>query len=201
MSVFKKIFLFIALLQFYTFISPLPALAFKTYHVALVPIINTANCKDQEVLQLLHTKISDKFKFPFYEIIPAETVNAALQEKKTARNSTDKISMKELSEHLSADIVVAVELVQADSRIITPSLWSLHTNDDTYVDTHVLVKCYTYSASDDNYLSLKASSSGIEAMRIDTDLYHAVEKSIDEIIAKLPFKRVPNDAITNNNPL
>jgi hypothetical protein len=192
----KKIFILVALLQFYTILSPLPALAFKTYHVAIVPLINTANCKDQEVLQLLHTKVSNKFKFPFYEIIPTEAVTAALLKNTATEKVTGKAPMKELSNKLSADIIIAVELVQAQSTTITPSIWSLH--DDTYVDTNVLLKCYTYSASDDTYLSLKASNSGIEPMTIDTNLYNAVENVMDQIIAKLPYKRVPNDAITNS---
>lgn len=200
MMVFKKIFILVALLQFYTIFSPLPALAFKTYHVAIVPVINTANCKDQEVLELLHTKVNNKFKYPFYEIIPPEDVTTALRDT-TAKKIIDKASMKELSNKLSADIVIAVELVQAQSTTITPSLLSM--NDDTYVDTKVLLKCYTYSASDDTYLSLKAANSQVEAMRVDTNLYNYVEEAMDEIIAKLPYKRVPNDAISNpsNNHL
>jgi len=194
MVIFKKFFFLILLLQFYTVLFPLPALAFKTNHVAIVPLINTANCKDKEVLQLIHTKVSDKFKFPFYEIIPTEAANTALQENMTREKVTDKTLMKELSKKLSADIIIVVELVQAQSATITPSVWSL--NDDTYVDTNVLLKCYTYSASEDKYLSLKASDSGIEPMRIDRTLYNSVEKTMDQIIAKLPYKRVPNDAIT-----
>lgn len=198
--VFKKIFILVALLQFYTIFSPLPALAFKTYHVAIVPVINTANCKDQEVLELLHTKVNNKFKYPFYEIIPPEDVTTALRDT-TAKKIIDKASMKELSNRLSADIVIAVELVQAQSTTIIPSMLSM--NDDTYVDTKVLLKCYTYSASDDTYLSLKAANSQVEAMRVDTNLYNYVEEAMDEIIAKLPYKRVPNDAISNpsNNRL
>jgi phenolic acid decarboxylase len=196
MAVLKRIFILIMLLQFYTVLSPLPSFAFKTYHVAIVPLINTANCKDQEVLQLIHTKVSDKFKFPFYEIIPTEAVTTALQKNTTTEKVTDTAPLKELSKKLSADIIVVVELVQAQSTTITPSIWSL--NDDTYVDTNVLLKCYTYSASNDKYLSLKASNSGIEPMTVDTNLYNSVGKAMDQIIAKLPYKRVPNDAITNN---
>lgn len=197
MVFFKKIFILVALLQLYTFFSPLPALAYKTYHVAIVPLINTANCNDKEVLQLIHNKVSDKFKFPFYEIIPTEDVITALPANMVMGKATDKALMKELAKKIPADIIIAVELVQARSQIITPSIWSFHSNDDTYVDTHVLLKCYTYSASDDNYLSLKASESGVESMRIDTTLYNSVAKAMDEMIAKLPYKRVPPDAIAN----
>jgi hypothetical protein len=195
--VFKKIFILVALLQLYTIFSPLPALAFKTYQVAIVPLINTANCKDQEVLELLHTKINNKFKYPFYEIIPTEAVTTALRENTTTKKIIDNASMKELANKLSADIIIAVELVQAQSTTMTPSILSM--NDDTYVDTKVLLKCYTYSASDDTYLSLKAANSQVEAMRVDTNLYNYVEEAMDEIIAKLPYKRVPNDAISNTS--
>jgi hypothetical protein len=195
-SLLKKIFILIVVLQFCTVLYPLPSSAFKTYHVAIVPLINTANCKDTEVLQLIHTKVSDKFKFPFYEIIPTKVVTEALQENKTMGKVTDIAKMKELSKNLSADIIVVIELVQAQSTTITPSLLSL--NDDTYVDTKVLLKCYTYSAGDDKYLSLKASNSGIEPLSVDTNLYSYTEKAIDQLLAKLPYKRVPDDAITNN---
>ncbi len=79
MAMSKKIFILIIFLQFYAFLAPLPALAYNTNHVAILPLINTANCKDKEVMQLIETKVKEKFKFPFYEIIPTDSVIAAKQ--------------------------------------------------------------------------------------------------------------------------
>lgn len=198
MILFKKICLLFALLQFSALLMPLPALAFKTYHVAVLPVINTANCTDQEVLELIETKISDKFKYPFYEKMPLAPLSVDMQ-KNISEKTRTKTNMIQLADALSADIVVAVELVRAQSVIVQhPSIWNF-SNDDTYVDTNILLTCYTYSAADDRYLSFKASTYGVEPMTTDTDLYHAVEKTMDQLTNKLPYKRVPHDAVTSSN--
>lgn len=194
----KKIFVLIAFLQFYAFLAPPSALAYNTNHVAILPLINTANCKDKEILQLVETKVKDKFKFPFYEIIPTESVTTGIKKSMTMEKITNQSSMKKLSADLPADIIIAIELVQAQSLLVTPSLWSLYSDDDTYLDTKVFIKCYTYNVKNDNYLSLKASSSGLEPIRVDTTLYNSVEKAMDQIIRKLPYKRVPDDALSKN---
>lgn len=199
MILFKKICILIALLQFSAVLIPLPAFAFKTYHVAVLPLINSAHCSDQEVLQLVQTKINDKFKYPFYEIIPLAPLSTDMQ-KNISEKTRDKANMIQLADALSADIVIAVELVRAESVIVQhPSIWNFSSNDDTYVDTNVILKCYTYSAADDRYLSFKASTYGVEPMTVDTDLYHSVGKTMDQLTSKLPYKRVPQDAVTSSN--
>lgn len=198
MAMSKKIFILIVFLQFYTFLAPLPALAYNTYHVAILPLINTANCKDKEIIQLIETKVKDKFKFPFYEIIPTASVITAIEQSIHREKITNQSSMKIISADLPADIVIAIELVHAQSLIVTPSLWSLYSDDDTYLDTNVFIKCYTYTVKNDSYRSLKASNSGLEPMRIDTTLYNSVEKTMDQMIKKLPYKRVPDDALSKN---
>ncbi len=107
-------------------------------------------------------------------------------------------SMKIISADLPADIVIAIKLVHAQSLMVTPSLWSYYSDDDTYLDTNVFIKCYTYTAKNDSYRSLKASNSGLEPMGIDTTLYNSVEKTMDQIIKKLPYKRVPDNALSKN---
>ncbi|AIF53267.1 hypothetical protein [Pelosinus sp. UFO1] len=199
MILFKKICILFALLQFSAVLIPLPAFAFKTYHVAVLPLINSAHCSDQEVLQLVQTKINDKFKYPFYEIIPLAPLSTDMQ-KNISEKTRDKANMTQLADALSADIVIAVELVRAESVIVHPSIWNFSSNnDDTYVDTNVLLTCYTYSAADDRYLSFKASTYGVEPMTADTDLYHSVEKTMDQLTSKLPYKRVPQGAVTSSN--
>ncbi|MDF2633161.1 MAG: hypothetical protein K0R78_35 [Pelosinus sp.] len=198
MAMSKKLLLVIIFLQCYAFLAPLPALAYNTYHVAIVPLINTANCKDQEIIQLIETKVKDKFKFPFYEIIPTQSVTTALQKRLLREKITNQSAMKKLSTDLPADIIIAIELVHAESRIVRPFFWSYDSDDETYLDTNVLVKCYTYSAKKDTYLSLKGSSYGLEPMRIDTNLYNSVEEAMDQIIRKLPYKRVPDDVLDKN---
>ncbi|GMB01499.1 hypothetical protein [Pelosinus sp. IPA-1] len=196
MILLKKICILFVLLQFSSLLIPLPAFAFKTYHVAVLPLINSAHCSDQEVLQLVQTKINDKFKYPFYEIIPL----SADMQKSISEKTRNKANMIQLTDALSADIVIAVELVRTESVIVHPSIWNFSSNnDDTYVDTNVLLKCYTYSAADDRYLSFKASTYGVEPMTADTDLYHSVEKTMDQLTSKLPYKRVPQDAVTTSN--
>ena len=198
MILLKKICILFALLQFSVFLMPLPTFAFKTYHVAVLPLINSAHCSDQEVLQLVQTKINDKFKYPFYEKIPLSSLSVDMQKNISEKTKT-KANMIQLADTLSADIVIAVELVRTDSVVVHPFTWSFSNDDNTYVDTNVLLKCYTYSAVDDRYVSFKASTYGIEPMTADTDLYHAVEKTMDQLTSKLPYKRVPQDAVTTSN--
>ena len=196
MILLKRICILFVLLQFSALLIPPPAFAFKTYHVAVLPLINTAHCSDQEVLQLVQTKINDKFKYPFYEIIPL----SADMQKNISEKTRNKANMIQLADALSVDIVIAVELVRTESAIVHPSIWNFSSNnDDTYVDTNVLLTCYTYSAADDRYLSFKASTYGVEPMTADTDLYHSVEKTMDQLTSKLPYKRVPQGAVTSSN--
>ncbi|MCC5464261.1 hypothetical protein [Pelosinus baikalensis] len=196
MTRFKKFLILIAFLQLYIILNPLSALAYNTYHVAVLPLVNTANCQDEEIVELVQTKVKNKFKFPFYEIIPAESAARAVQ-KDTLKKLKDKAAMEKLAKDLSADIVIGVELVQAQAVTVTPSFWGLYSDDDdTYLDTRVLIKCYAYTAKDGTYLSLKASNSGLEPLRVDTSLYNSVGKAMDELIGKLPYKRVPADALT-----
>lgn len=194
MTRFKKVLLLITFLQVTLIFNPFSALAYNTYHVALLPLANTANCQDKEIVELLQSKVINKFKFPFYEIIPAES--AAAMQQDALKPLKDKAAMKKLAKDLSADIVIGVELVHAQSTTVTPPFWGPYSDDDdTYLDTRVLIKCYAYSAKDDTYLSLKSSNSGLEPMRVDTNLYNSVEKAMDELIGKLPYKRVPDDAL------
>ncbi|EIW20233.1 MULTISPECIES: hypothetical protein [Pelosinus] len=196
MTRFKKFLILIAFLQLYIILTPLPALAYNTYHVAVVPLVNTANCQDEEILELIQTKVKNKFKFPFYEIMSVESTAGAVQ-KDTLKNLKDKAAMEQLANDLSADIVIGIELVDAQSATVTSSFWGLYSDDDdTYLDTRVLIKCYAYTVKDGTYLSLRASSSGLEPMRVDTNLYNSVGKAMDELIGKLPYKRVPADALT-----
>lgn len=196
---FTKIFIILLLLQLYSLAAPLPALCFQTYKVAIIPLINTAECKDNETLQLINSTTAGKFKYPFYEIIATETVTTALKGNTASKNVTTKATMKELSASLPADIIIAIDLVRAKSLLATTSLWDFHSRDNTYVDTDVVIQCYTYSAADDNYLAVKVSESGIEPMTIDTSVYKSVERLMDQITSKLPYKRVPPNAITGTN--
>ena len=198
---YTKIYLFLILLQLYALLVPIPALAYKTYAVAIIPIVNTAQLKDTEVLHLINTKTRNKFKFPFYEIIPSETVTAAIKETTTDNEPiTTKDTMKKLSTNLSADIIIAVELVKGKSTIIEPSPWSFYYYDrDTYVDTDVRIRCYTYSTVNDNYLSLEASESGKERLSVDTSVYRSAERLMNQLTSKLPYERVPKDAFLKEN--
>lgn len=199
MSICKKFFILAFLVQLYNFLTPLPALAYNTCHVAVLPLVNTANCQDEEILAMVQNKVKNKFKFPFYEILPPAAMPATMDQA-AAKQLKDKAAMKILAGDLSADIIVGIELVQAQSFTITPSVWRFYDdNDDTYLDTRVLVKCYTYSAKNEQYASFKASQSGLEPMRVDTSLYNAVAQAMDQLMTKLPYKRVPADALSQSS--
>ncbi len=175
----------------------LPAAAAITpLNVAVLPVINTAHYRYAEDIEVIQNTIKKPFKYPYYTLIPSAVVEKAYKEflvqNKGVRLSDEK-AMAELANTLSADIVVAVELSKFRMDRIT-SFWL---DDDTYVESDIVLKCYAYSALSKKYDVIKAVKSEREYESINTNADVVFKDLTEEILVKLPYKRIPTN-VTNN---
>lgn len=190
MTLGKKLFLLLTVL---CFAAALPAFAIEPFNVAVLPPINTANFNDPDDVQIIQNTIKQPFKYPYYLLIPADTVQntarAYLAENKSTRLATEK-SLAAMANKLSADIVVVVEL----SKVRQDRLSSLRF-DDTYVESDVALTCYAYSAISKKYDVLKVRKWETEPESIDTNLSVILKNLTEELLVKLPYKRIPQTGL------
>ena len=157
--------------------------------VAVMPPMNTANYRPQQDIQILQDTIKKPFKYPYYTLLPADMAAAAAQsllaENKQASLS-DETSLSAVAGALSADIVVVVELDRArQQRFYSRRL------DDTYIRSDITVKCYAYSAATQQYYIMKADRDSLEGESINTSPEVIFKELAEEILVKLPYKRIP----------
>ena len=183
------------MLLLFIFALPNSVFAFPKYKVALLPIINTANLKDTEVSDLIEHKIHRKLRFPFYEFIPSSEIDGLLKTVNTQNKliSPDQKTLSFVSQTLSADIVLAVEVVRARAdQQYTFSTWD--ENDQTIETIDVLLKYYAYSARDNQYYVIKAAKYTSEQLNFNSGLLYAVHTVTDDLLQKSPFKTIPESA-------
>lgn len=170
----------------------LPAAAITPLNVAVLPVINTANYRYAEDVQVIQNTIKKPFKYPYYTLMPSATVEKAYKEllvqNKGVRLSDEK-AMAELANTLSADIVVAVELSKFRMDRIT-SFWL---DRDTYVESDIVLKCYAYSAQSKKYDVIKAVKADREYESVNSNADVAFKDLTEEILVKLPYKRIPTN--------
>jgi hypothetical protein len=157
--------------------------------VAVLPVINTEKYRYLDDIQIIQATIKKPFKYPYYTLIPTDTVEkttqAFLVDNRSVKLSDEK-TMSALADKLSADIVVVVELSKVRiNRIYSPWL------DDTYIDSDIVLKGYTYSAADKKYNIFKATKSEREPESINTQASVFFKDLIEEILVKVPYKRIP----------
>lgn len=192
-----KLYMSMLILLVLIFSLPHSVSAFSKYKVAVLPIINTENVKTTEISDLIQYKIQRKLRFPFYEFIPDTEIAAALKTL-IIRNGTilpDKNNLSFLSQALSADIVLVVEIKRARVDLQNHfSLWDR--SDETIETTDVLLKCYAYSAMDNQYYSMKAEKYNSEPVSTNSGLLPAITSVIDELLKKIPFTTIPSSIST-----
>ena len=182
---FVKLFLLLLVLC----TAPLSTFAIEPITVAVLPPINTDHLRYLDDNQVIQNTIKKPFKYPYYSLLPADTVQTAttayLSEHKTSR-LTDEKSMAELATNLSADLVVVVELSQVrQDRVHT--FWS----DETYIDSDIVLKCYAYSALLNRYDVIKAVKYERESESVNTNLDVIFKDLTEQLLVKLPYKRIP----------
>jgi hypothetical protein len=171
----------------------LPVQAMTPLEVAVLPVINTADYKYTEDIQIIESKIREPFKYPFYSVIPSnnavEAEMAAIVNNKAVRLS-DEQTMAALAEKLAADIVIAVELSRADFREFT-DFW----HEENYIESAIVLKCYAYSAVDKKAHVIKATRFTTDTYTVNTTAAVFFQELTEEILTKLPYKRIPTPEI------
>jgi len=155
-----------------------------------LPVINTANLKDPQISNLLQHKIHRKLRFPFYEFLPDEEISSAL---KTSTGATtvmvpNQKNLALLSQTLPADIVLAVEIVEAHDDL--QNTFAFRADDKTIETTEVILRCYAYSAKDNHYFILKAERFNSVELSTTSDLFSAADIVSDELMQKIPFPTI-----------
>lgn len=185
-SVKKLLFLLLVLCVSLT---ALPAAAITPLKVAVLPVINTANYKYIDDVQIIDKMIKKPFKYPYYTLIPLPVVEKAGQEyfvQNKGLKLSDEKAMMELADRLAADIVVTVELSKFRMDRTT-SFWL----DDTYVESDIELKCYAYSALSKKYDVIKVKKCDRESESVNTNANVVFTELTEEILTKLPYKRIP----------
>ncbi len=193
-SWFGKVFFLLLVLC-----TAMPAWAIQPIQVAVLPPINAAGLSNMADTQIIQSTIKHPFKYPYYSLLPAETVLETtknyLAENKNFR-LTDEKSLAQLASNLSADLVVVVELSRFDlSR--TSSFW----NEDTYINSDIVLKCYAYSPLLKRYDVIKVAKCDQEAESVNTNSEFFLKDLTNQILAKLPYKRIPLTGFTKPDPL
>lgn|GEM_PF-1497678 len=171
----------------------LTAQAMTPLKVAVLPVIKSANYKYIDDIQIIEHKIREPFKYPFYSVIPLKAVDeadkASLADNKVVRQAEEQ-TMAAIAEKLAADIVIAVELSQADLREFT-DFW----HEENYIESAIVLKCYAYSAVDKKAHVIKATRFTTDTNTINTTAAVFFQELIEEILAKVPYKRIPTPEI------
>lgn len=193
-----KLYMSILILFLLVFSLPNSVSAFPKYKVAVLPIINTENLKTTEISDLIQYKIQRKLRFPFYEFIPDTEISDALKTLtvKNGKLIPDKNNLSFLSQALSADIVLVVEITKA--RIDLQNHFSFWNDfDETIETTDILLKSYAYSAQDNKYYFIKARKYNSAPVSTNSGLRSATDPVIDDLLKKLPFATIP-DSISHD---
>ena len=166
-----------------------PVQAITPLKVAVVPVINTAQYRYQEDVQIVQELIKKPFKYPYYTVLSADTVTQAMQKTNVSHRPlsvADEKALASLAAQLPADIIVAVELSKVRlNRIYLPWL------DDTYIDYDVVLKGYAYSALTGKYNVIKVAKAKREPESLETNAAFIFTELTEQILEKLPYKRIP----------
>lgn len=173
----------------YFFYLPTSVNAMTSLNVAVLPVINTANYRYAEDIKVIKNTIKEPFKYPYYSVIPDGAVDSAIRATATDNKAVSlsaEQTMAELAGKLSADLVIVIELSEA--KIFQFSNFCL---EDTYIESGIVLKCYTYSALNKKYNVIKVTQFKIEPATSNTSGEVYFKELTDEILAKLPYKRIP----------
>lgn len=184
MNLFKKIVLLFLILCISTI--PLVVHAITPLRVAVLPVINTANYRYLDDVQIIQDTIKKPFKYPYYKLVPAETIDQIFQASLAQEKLTDEKAMAALAKKLSVDIVVVAEL----SKVRINRLYSRWL-DDTFIDSDIVLVSYAYSAIDKKYDVIRATKRKRQPESIDTQAPVFFKELTEEILVKLPYKRIP----------
>ncbi|MBP2634286.1 MAG: hypothetical protein H6Q72_193 [Firmicutes bacterium] len=167
-----------------------PAFAIQPIQTLILPLVNTAGLSDDAAAQIIQDTLKQPFKYPYYSLLPAatgkEAAQAYLTTNKTAR-LTDKQSLAQIADTVSADLVLVVEL----PRFRLNRSFAFWQDDETYVDSDIVLKCYAYSALSKRYDVIEAAKYDHEPESIYTNTNFIFKDLTQQLLSKQPYKRIP----------
>lgn len=167
-----------------------PAFAIQPIQTLILPLVDTAGLGDDAAAQIMQDTLKQPFKYPYYSLLPAaagkEAAQAYVTTNKTAR-LTDKQSLAQIADTMSADLVLVVEL----PRFRFNRSFSFWHDDETYVDSDIVLKCYAYSTLTKRYDVIEAVKYDHEPESIYTNTNFIFKDLTQQLLTKLPYKRIP----------
>lgn len=164
-------------------------------NVAVLPPVITDKYASKADIKPVQAKITRHFRYPYYELVPAAKINDALLSLEAdlkAKKPYDEEVLKKVSEKLSADIVVIMELAKV--RSYTYYRGWLH-DEEVYLETDVVLNCYTYSAQTGKYHKAKAAVHNIDTLSVVRGLDVVLPELAAEALEKIPYKTIPDDKL------
>ncbi|MDR1702256.1 MAG: hypothetical protein LBR56_05730 [Sporomusaceae bacterium] len=185
-GVILTLFCFLAVLSV---INTTSAAGIEALNVAVLPPVNTDNYTNTKVIDAIQAKIKRHFRYPYYETMDERKVDAALFELtlQPGQRYCNKEAMRQLSQTLTADIVVAAELVRMRSHIFQ-RWWD--DESDLFEETQVVLVCYTYRAQDDKYDAAEISAYKCDNVGVFSSLNYIVPHLTNDLLAKIPYKTI-----------
>jgi hypothetical protein len=167
-----------------------PAFAIEPIQTIILPLVDTAGLDDAAARQIIQDTLKQPFKYPYYTLLPfaagQQAAQAYVAANKTAR-LTDAQSLAQIAKDLSADLVIVVEV----PRFRLSRSFSFWQDDETYVDSDIVLKCYAYSALSKRYDSFEAVKYDHEPESIYTNTSFICKDLTQQLLTKLPYKRIP----------
>jgi hypothetical protein len=159
---------------------PTQSFAFETRRVVLVGPVDTARFHSQEISKIIEDSWKRVFRYPFYEVTA---------EVHSIEKPVDKAAFEKLIRDHHADIVVATEIVRLHDITYNRGFW----DDETWQDIDLLLTVKTYARANEQVQVFSVSRWQSEPLSINSGAAPLVSDAMDEVLARTPFKRVPQD--------
>lgn len=156
--------------------------AFETRQVVLVGPLDTARYHSSSVNTIITDHWKRVFRYPFYE------VSAEIPVIKTP---ADNILLEKIADEHDADIVVVTEIVRLYDFTYTRYGRGFF-DDDTWQEIQLLLTAKTYARADGHH-AISVRRWQVEPLSVNSHAEPVVADAMEEILAKVPYKRVPQN--------
>lgn len=165
-------------------IVPAACFAFETRRVVLVGPVDTAKYQSRSVNAIITDSWKRVFRYPFYEIVV---------EIPDPKAPVDQAMLEKIADEHDADIVVVTEIVRLYDFTYT-RYGRGFLDDDTWQEIQLLLTAKTYARKGGLHHAASARRWQVETLSVDSGAEPLVADAMEEILAKLPYKRVPQDS-------
>lgn len=171
----------VAAILFWQSLAPVTCLAFETRRVVLVGPVDAVRDHNREIDRLnsiINNGWKRVFRYPFYEVV----TEIARQQ------PVDRALLEKLGREHQADIVAAAEFVRLSDVTYQSGLWD---DGETWQDIDLVLAIKTYVAANGCYQSFWVKRQQSLPLAVDSGAEPLVADAMDEVLDKIPFKRVP----------